>query len=358
MQTDVLIAGAGVTGLAVAMAMQQEGREYVLAEARDRVGGRVKSAAAGGAAGAAPRYDLGPAWFWPGQPRIEALANAFGLPVFEQYAEGKLVFQDANGAIRRDLTLSTMAGALRLGNGMASITDAMAATLLPGRVRLSSPVERVTRTALGLDVALGGAQETIRCRHIVIALPPRVAAQSILFEPPLSSAQGKALQAIPAWMAGQAKVVAVYGRPYWRAAGLSGDGISRRGPLTEIHDASPANAQQGALFGFAGVPARIRARPDFDLAAAAVTQLTAMFGADASQPLDVMVEDWARDPLTATPADAEASGSHSPYHLPAALREVWSGRVQFASTEMAPAFGGFVEGALEAAEAACRNLKD
>ncbi|MFS0906790.1 hypothetical protein AB3N02_27595 [Priestia aryabhattai] len=58
-------------------------------------------------------------------------------------------------------------------------------------------------------------------------------------------------------MAGQAKAVAIYDRPFWRELGLSGFVSSWVGPLQEIHDASP-DVGSGALFGFLGIPARMR----------------------------------------------------------------------------------------------------
>ncbi|MEM1154111.1 MAG: hypothetical protein AAGI44_08210 [Pseudomonadota bacterium] len=51
------------------------------------------------------------------------------------------------------------------------------------------------------------------------------------------------LGGVPTWMAGQAKVVAVYESPFWRDSGFSGDAMSRKGPLIEIHDASPASGE-------------------------------------------------------------------------------------------------------------------
>jgi monoamine oxidase len=35
---------------------------------------------------------------------------------------------------------------------------------------------------------------------------------------------------------------------------------------------------------------------------------------------------------------------------------MWAGRLHFAGTEVAPEFGGFIEGTLEAAEAVLRKL--
>ncbi len=77
---DLIVIGAGLSGLALARAAAQRGDEVVMLEARARVGGRVLSHRS--AAGA---YDLGPAWVWPGiQPRIAQAVQAAGLSLHEQ----------------------------------------------------------------------------------------------------------------------------------------------------------------------------------------------------------------------------------------------------------------------------------
>ena len=82
-----------------------------------------------------------------------------------------------------------------------------------------------------------------------------------------------------------------------------------------------------------------------------------MFGPVAGGLLDVMIEDWARDPFTSSPADIERAGNHPSQGLPSSLEEVWNGHLQFASTELAAQSGGVLEGALEAAEFAFSRLK-
>ena len=56
---DVVIVGAGITGLAIATLLQADGRDVVLLEARDRVGGRLLSVP--GSDGST--VDLGASWF-------------------------------------------------------------------------------------------------------------------------------------------------------------------------------------------------------------------------------------------------------------------------------------------------------
>ena len=54
-------------------------------------------------------------------------------------------------------------------------------------------------------------------------------------------------------MAGHAKFFAVYDSPFWRNNGLCGTAVSRKGPMAEIHDATPAAENQFVLFGFVGL---------------------------------------------------------------------------------------------------------
>ena len=128
--SDVVIVGGGLCGLRLASLLQQAGREWQLLEARDRIGGRVLSPKEAGTA-----IDLGPAWFWPGQPRMAALAQDLGLQVFEQYATGMSRFEDAQGRIAQQSGFASMEGALRIASGMGAITDALTASLPQDRHR-------------------------------------------------------------------------------------------------------------------------------------------------------------------------------------------------------------------------------
>jgi monoamine oxidase len=164
------------------------------------------------------------------------------------------------------------------------------------------------------------------------------------------------MQDIPTWMAGHAKFAAVYAAPFWRDAGLSGDAISARGPLAEIHDASGMGGTPAALFGFAGVPAEHRRGRAKDIETAALEQLARLFGDAALSPTATALIDWAYEPETATRADHTPLTAHPAYGLPAALSGLWDGRLHFASSEVAHEAGGFMEGALAAAERAARQV--
>ena len=125
--------------------------------------------------------------------------------------------------------------------------------------------------------------------------------------------------------------------------------MSRRGPLMEIHDTSPESGGPFALFGFVGVPATSRTDA-VALRDACQHQLARLFGPQAAQPIELIQKDWAQDTFTAGPSDQIPLYHHRDYGLPRALSSLCDGRLLLGSTETASQFGGYLEGALEAAE--------
>ncbi|MEO0945204.1 MAG: FAD-dependent oxidoreductase [Pseudomonadota bacterium] len=343
-----LIIGGGLSGLYLAERLEAKGRDYHLLEARDRFGGRIMSESIGDAS-----FDMGPAWFWPGQPRIAALIARLGLGKFDQFANGDLTYEDDSGRVQRGQGFASMEGPWRLEGGLSRLTKALVSRIPETRRSLNAQVAHLEMKG-GLCSATLQDSTKIVADRVVLAMPPRIAA-GLDFAPALPAETMQAMTKVPTWMAGQAKAVAVYDTPFWRAAGLSGDAISRRGPMVEIHDASPAEGGLFALFGFIGVPPAVRADVT-GLKQAVREQLERLFGADAAKPSALFLKDWAFDPLTATAADAAPQTSHAIYGLPSAMRDLWDEHLIFAGTEVARSFGGYIEGALEAAEAALAQL--
>lgn len=348
MKTDVLIIGGGLAGLRLAQLLSEKGIAFRVIEARDRWGGRMLSEHVNGSA-----FDLGPAWFWQGQPRLAALAREYGIGVFEQYARGVLSFEDEHGEVHRGRGFSSMQGSLRLNGGFGALIGAIAASLPVPALTLNTPAVNILSS--GQTIIVKTPYDQIEANRVVLALPPRLVANNIEFEPKLPSQTQAALLTVPTWMAAQAKVVAVYDQPFWRDAGLSGDAMSKRGPLVEIHDASPAQDGPYALFGFVGVPPQWRTNEQ-ELRTAVLAQLERLFGANAATPISLLVKDWALDANTASSLDLVPLFAHPDYSMPLALRRNWNGKLLFSGTETATLFGGYAEGALESAEAAFNTL--
>ena len=91
---DVVVVGAGLSGLMAARLLRRAGLRVTLLEARDRVGGRVWSQSIGDGCW----IDFGAQWIAPGQRRIQALVKEFGLATTESHTRGASVWMARGGA--------------------------------------------------------------------------------------------------------------------------------------------------------------------------------------------------------------------------------------------------------------------
>jgi monoamine oxidase len=97
METDVCVVGAGLAGLAAARAVVAAGREVVVLEARDRVGGRTLNHVL---SDGTTVVELGGQWAGPTQTRLLALAEELGVETFPTHADGENVIE-WRGRLRR-----------------------------------------------------------------------------------------------------------------------------------------------------------------------------------------------------------------------------------------------------------------
>jgi monoamine oxidase len=87
-RADVVVVGAGLSGLCAARKLRAHGVSVNVLEARDRVGGRTRTEQIGRGT-----FDVGGQWIGPGQERVHALANELGIQTFPTYVKGKKVLE-------------------------------------------------------------------------------------------------------------------------------------------------------------------------------------------------------------------------------------------------------------------------
>jgi monoamine oxidase len=369
---SVVIIGAGLSGLYTAYLLKKHGIKATILEARERIGGRIHSISPqlteANNHEAREYFDMGPAWFWPEMnPLFKGLVKELRLVAFEQYSDGDYLIDESVDKKPRVYPAAYMgqSSSHRLEGGMMSIVNGLLEALPPDSVMLNTHVTAITKidnNGLQLIATQNGQKIEFEADYVITAMPLRLLTQSIQFEPALPSLLQKKMHDLPTWMAAHAKIVAIYPTPFWRAQGYSGSAMSYQGPIAEIHDASTnlkdGQLGHGALFGFMGVnaPGRQTAGEE-TLKAMSIRQLTRIFGPLAAEPLSVELLDWSREPFTATHADG-ANVTHPIYGIvPANGGETYP-HLLFAGTEAATHNGGYLEGALEAAQTAVESWKN
>jgi len=448
-KVDVVVVGAGISGLAAARAIKRKGHSVVVLEARDRVGGRLLNAPIAGG----HITEVGGEYVGPTQDRIKALAHAVGVKRFATYnvgsnvliVDGQRSLYDAVPGIPtepgvmkavgegqkldalaaqvgvdapwrakraaefdrqtladwRDQNISTphgraifnvaveavwgaepeemsllyalmyVAGSgnaktpgsfLRLiqtGNGAqeerfiggSQEVAIQVAKRLGSAVRLEHPVRRIAKRGRGARIVADGL--TIDARQVIVAVPPVLAA-TIDYTPRLPASKRKIYRAmVPGKLI---KAEAIYDRPFWRDAGLSGQSASDVGPANTTFDNSPPDGSLGVLFGFVGGRSAVafEQMTPADRRAAVLENLVAVVGEEARNPTDYFEQDWSGDQWTRgcpvghlPPGILRANGPH--------LRAP-HGAIHFAGTETADYWLGYMDGGVRAGERAAREV--
>lgn len=91
-ESDVVVIGAGVTGLTAANRLRAAGLTVTVLEARDRVGGRTWTNDIDGV-----MLEIGGQWVSPDQTALLETLDELGLDTYDRYREGSSVYVDAAG---------------------------------------------------------------------------------------------------------------------------------------------------------------------------------------------------------------------------------------------------------------------
>ena len=344
---DVVIIGAGLSGLTAAATLQEAGISVQVLEADAQIGGRIRSVR--DSASTQAIADLGPTWVWPKyQPVVARWLSMLDIKTFDQFNEGNAVIT-GYGPEPFYQPLPGQDGMVRIVGGPTTLIDTLSerlgsSTIRTGAVVAELCVDGPERINIRLD-----SGEMITVQRVIVAAPLRVVATTIRMPWALPSLI-KAMRETPTWMSSHAKAVVIYDRPFWRDAGFSGRIASRTGPLVEVHDHTCADMKSGALFGFVGWSPEQRKSSVDQLRQEILAQLSDCLGSAAANPLELVVQDWATNPRIVTELDLAQPVNH-PDVGPNNLREKYlDGRVQFAVSEASERSPGFIEGALAIGE--------
>jgi monoamine oxidase len=350
---DIVVIGAGLSGLTAAATLCDAGAKVQVLEADTHIGGRIR--ALRDPVSQHALADLGPTWVWPKyQPVAARWLQELGLSTFEQFNEGDAVILGYGPAPVRQ-RLPGQDGMVRIVGGPTALIEALANRIGHASIRTSVSVTGISEVGKKQIAVQLGSGEVVTAEKVIVAVPLRVAAVTLNL-PWAPPSLIDAMLSTPTWMATHAKAVALYESPFWRDAGLSGRIASRSGPLIEAHDHTGVDNTPAAIFGFVSWPPEQRRNDPEGLRQAILDQLSECFGKAALHPTTLVVEDWAANPRIVTDLDVSHPAAH-PDVGSAVLRQPYlDGRVRFAVSEVSELSPGLIEGALAIGESVAAEV--
>jgi len=412
---DVIIVGAGFTGLSAAEALRKAGRSVLVLEARDRVGGRVESRLNT----LGERIDTGGQFFCDDMTEVSGLLAAHGRarfsPTFEgadvsippmppdqleQVSGAAMAIRDRYNALDpNDPAIASLTVAdwlarqpdgddekaacrsmieglwclaleaiplwymvdtdRRITNEQYELQHYPAGTMHALADDLASGLGASLRLSTAVDGVESRPDGTIvltrsgplLARAVLVAMPPSMAAR-LNYVPPLPARLAGALSA---WRSGAViKLVLRYGRAFWRDRGQSGVVMWRDPP--GLYACDTGTPDRPALSAFVGGPLALRWRERGMEAVRdeVLGQLSTALGPEALLPLDVTVRDWT--------FDRWSGGAYSDLIVDMDARDAeavmaaGAPPLHFACSEISPSFPGYVEGAIVAGRLAAARI--
>jgi monoamine oxidase len=230
--------------------------------------------------------------------------------------------------------------------GGSQLVSERVADRLGRRVVLGAPVRRIVQDGDGVRVVAAGL--TVRAKRAIVTVPP-VLALDIAFTPALPRAKARILRGLrPGHLI---KAEAVYPRPFWRDAGLTGQSVTDLA-VGSSFDNSPPDASIGVLMGFVGGDAarRLQALSAAARRAAVLDAFAATFGDAARTPTGYVEKDWTGDRWTKGCPTAHTPPGVLRRYGPALRRA--TGRVHWAGSETSTFWQGYMDGAVRSGERA------
>ena len=256
------------------------------------------------------------------------------------------------GTFERNFNTRAGAQEFRFVGGSQVICERIAERL-GSRVVLRSPVRRIVQGRRGVRVE--SDRLIVNAKRVIVAIPP-VLAGGIDYRPGMPAQRRELTRRLP--QGTLLKVTAVYDRPFWRDAGLTGQALTTGGPVNATFDDSPPDGSPGVLFGFVGGDqARgFMPRPAAERRAAVLRNFTEFFGPAAARPTQYFETNWPAARWSrggpvgiAGPGTLVAAG-------PALRQPV--GRIHWAGTETSTYWNGYMDGAVRSGERAALEVLD
>ena len=348
-KTDLLIIGAGLTGLTIAYLLKDQKFNINIVEARGRVGGRIFTKFSNNQT----TIDLGATWIQRPHTHLLKLIAELNVEVFEQKIGSSAIYEPNTFAKGQRVNLPPNNDpSYRIKDGSISLINALTAYVDEKDLYLNQQVKSIELHNERLKVLTSTTE--FEAAQVVSTLPPFLLANSIKLNPSIPNNVSSVLNKTHTWMGESIKVGLVYDTPFWRSDNFTGTIFSNVGPIIEFYDHSNFEESKFALKGFIKDElATITKETRLELI---LKQLRKYFGEQVDGYLSYEELVWKNEAATSLPYHdfvlPHQNNGHEVFQ-----KSYLYNKLLIAGTETATSFGGYMEGAIRSAEFVAAQIK-
>lgn len=344
---DIIILGAGLSGLCLAYFLREQDYKIKLLEGRSRTGGRIQTTFEKDTP-----IEMGATWLSPQHTELQKLLEELGLEVFEQDLGKTAIYEPVSASPHQVVALPAhQEPSYRIKGGTYSLIRALENDIGTADIQLDCIVDSVQQE--GNTLLVHTNQGNYTAKKVVSTLPPFLFQNAIKVSPPLPLALAAIANKTHTWMGESIKIGLSYSQPFWKEKGLSGTIFSNPGPVPEMYDHSNAENSTFALKGFLhGAYFSITKAQRLELI---LKQLEKYYGPQVREFLGYQELIWQKEPLTYAPYK-EPLFPHQNNGNEVFRKAYLNNNLFISGTETSAAFPGYMEGAVRSSQWVAEQL--
>lgn len=345
-QSDIVIIGAGLTGLATAYYLKDSDLNITLIEARPRIGGRILTVGS-------PPQEMGATWLGKKHTALYQLLEELHLTTFEQLLGQYAIYEPISTSPHQMVQLPPNdEPSFRIAGGTSALLHALAKAIPSDQVYLKHTVKSIDFQQD--QVVVQTAQKAFEAKVVISTLPPYLLAKTLTLTPALPTEVVKIMQQTHTWMGDSIKVSLSYDQPFWRANKNSGTLFSNVGPVVEMYDHSNVEDQKFALKGF--LNGSYYSISKMERQALVLNQLRKYYGPVVDQFSTYEELVWRNEAFTFIPYNQHLL-PHQNNGNPIYRQAFMDGKFYISGSETADLHPGYMDGAVRTAQFVAQSIQ-
>jgi monoamine oxidase len=345
---NVIIIGAGLSGLTTAHNLKKKNISFKIIEAQNESGGRVKTINGR----LDTPMDLGATWFNDAHTHLITLLNDLEIEAFHQHSEGKTIFQTKSFEPPQIFYVpGSEQSSYRIKGGTFAIIEKLQNSIGKENILLNTSITKMI-DAGDFVTLVDGKGKHYEARQIISTIPPQLLIDKIAFVPLLPTEISDVMQNVQTWMSGSIKFSLEYDEPFWLQNQFSGTIFSQSGIAVEVYDHANFEQSKFSLIGFLnGSAVNYDATQREQLV---VAQIETLFGSIVKKHISYHDKVWDNE-FIATGKTTNLFPHKNNGH-PVLQKPLLGGKLFLAGTETSKTNAGYLDGAVVSANRVTRQI--